>query len=402
MPTTSHENQLKLSLSPPPVKEIKNLEYYIGSIGLSIILVCLGLKKVGFDQYLLFNIIMIIGAILLLVAASNVVLENAVKLAESLGVSELVIGLTIVSIGTSIPEIFTCIISAIRDVGAFAVGDIYGSYVTQLTFILGLVILIIPKDVNRSFAPHILRDGGLVIISIIILTIQVADGYISRWEAVFSMTLFLGYIIYLYRTSSNDEEVKIEELHNINEMEQDMGIHANNAMNPGVEPINYEAKSKPTKKQLIGYLCLVLLGTLMTYLGADMVVTSGVTIARSLDVSEHIIASTIVGAGTAIPEMAVSVNAARRQKPDIAFGNLLGSNVVDPLFSVAIGVLIKPIVLTEFAVEHILLKTFPIALFVVASIILMFSRKRGNIASGMLYGLFLVGIYILFLFFAFA
>ena len=260
-----------------------------------------------------------------------------------------------------------------RHVGAFAIGDIYGSYITQLTVILGVVILIIPKNVNRTFSPHIVRDGGLVLISLIILSVQLSDGYISRWEAIFSISLYLGYVIYLYKSSLKDKDTKVEQLSTIVAMEQNLGIHSINPTlvqvplaSEMLSSLNFNSSAlpvieKPRKSpvQIVKYISLVLIGTLLTYFGADLVVTSGVDIAISLNVSEHIIAATIVGAGTAIPEFTVSVNAARRQKPDIAFGNLLGSNIVDPLFSVAIGVLIQPIYLSEMAIHHILYDTLP-------------------------------------------
>jgi cation:H+ antiporter len=395
----SDDSSLKITLTQAPVKEYKNIEYYIGAIGVLVIGICFIFGRRGSGESLFYHLIMIFGALLVLLAASNIVLENAVKLAEAIGVSQLVIGLTFVSIGTSIPEIFTCIISALRNVGGFAVGDIYGSYITQLTLIIGIVILIIPRDVNRSFSPHILRDGGLVIISLIILSLQISDGYLSRWEAGFSMLLFFGYIGYLYRSSMHDMDSKIEQIHTINAMEQDLGIHS--AAQIETQITTTTAQIKYSQKQIFAFIVFLLFGTLLTYFGADLVVDNGVSIARSLNVSEHIIAATIVGAGTAIPEMAVSVNAARRNNPDIAFGNLLGSNIVDPLFSVSVGVLIQPITLTAFAVEHILFKTLPIAIVVVSSIILMFSRKRGSKRSGLLFGIVLLGMYALFLFFSF-
>jgi cation:H+ antiporter len=126
------------------------LEYRLGIFGLCIISFWLLVRDSELGSNTFINIFVVIGSLALLTGASDIILEFSVKLSELFNVSELVIGLTIVSIGTSIPEIFTAIISCIRGVGSLVIGDIYGSYITQLTIFMGLVILAAPVTVNKK------------------------------------------------------------------------------------------------------------------------------------------------------------------------------------------------------------------------------------------------------------
>ena len=394
--------QLQFHITEPEVKEHPYAEYYIGLVGVIIIVCCMVYGVNTHGESLWFNLVLMTGSLMLLLGASNAVLEFAVKLAEALGVSELVIGLTIVSIGTSIPEIFTAIISARLGLGAIVIGDIYGSYITQLSIFLGIVILMAPLTVNRSFVPHVKRDGGLMLTALLILSLNISDGHMTRLEAGISMLIFFGYVAYLYITAKKNPAIQEEQMHMIQGMEQAEGIHRIAELETVSTNFNFreqtpQLKVKVPSIKIVIYVTSLLAGCLICYLGAHFVVVSGSNIARMADLPEHTVGATIIGFGTGFPEFVVSVAAVKRKKHDIAYGNLLGSNVVDPLFSISLGVLFNPISLTESDLHGILGILLPIAIITDIFIIIIFSRRFSKRNQEIMFGISFIVIYATFL-----
>lgn len=350
------------------------------------------------------NLLMLSGSLLVLLAGSNIVLEFAVKLAEAAGVSELVIGLTIVSIGTSIPEMFTAILSSLKGFGGFVIGDIYGSFITQLTAFLGIVVIWAPRTVNKSFVPDVKRDAGLMLFSLCFLSFNISDGQLTYLEAAISTCLFILYTAYLYRASKKDPSKQALQIIATQSLEEIEGVHSKKEI---IEILDTKEKMgkidavplkfKRSKRLIAAYIVLVLAGTVFCYIGAHFMVESGVFIAESFNVPEHIIAATIVGFGTGLPEFVVSFIAVRKRRYTIAYGNLLGSNVVDPLLSVSLGVFTREIFMGTEAAWQVITTMLPIALVVGIFIIAIFSRKITSRAQGRAFGAGLVGLYVLFL-----
>jgi cation:H+ antiporter len=350
------------------------------------------------------NVLMLAGSLLVLLAGSNIVLEFAVKLAEAAGVSELVIGLTIVSLGTSIPEMFTAILSSAKGLGGFVVGDIYGSDITQLTAFLGIIIIWAPRTVSKSFVPDVKRDAGLMIFSICFLSFNLIDGIITYLEATISTTIFVVYTIYLYKATKKSPAKQTAQIVNTESLEEIEGVHTRKEMveifqtkeeTGKVDMVPLRVKKSPAL--ITFYIVMVIIGTLLCYVGAHWMVESGVFIAESVHVPEHIIAATIVGFGTGLPEFVVSFLAVRKRRYTIAYGNLIGSNVVDPLFSVSLGVFTREINMGTAAAWHVISTLLPIAVFVGLFIIVIFSRKITSRKQGHTFGIVLVGLYGLFL-----
>lgn len=384
------------------------LEYRLGVFGICVISFWLLVKDSQLGTNTLFNIFVVIGSLGLLTGASDIILEYSVKLSELFGVSKLVIGLTIVSIGTSIPEIFTAIISCLRGVGSLVIGDIYGSYITQLTIFMGLVVLVAPMTVNKKFVPSVKRDGGIMIIALLILTINMIDGILTRSAAIICILLFTSYVVYLYVSSKKSQEKQKKELEYISKMEINQGIYnpcdpkyiIANRENPNLlvdlDHLTVEIHPFEKFKKSLKYIFLVLIGSLLCYVGAHFTVECSTNVAESFGVPEYIIGATIVGFGTGFPELAVSYSAIKRKNYDIAYGNLLGSNIVDPLFSISLGVLAKPVVMSHESVMGIVLWLLPIALIVDAFIILVFSKKSSSKAQGIMIGITFIGLYLIF------
>jgi cation:H+ antiporter len=402
----SEKNSRELdSLSSPPANGGRNYrEYQVIAVGAALMFLSY-VFGYGVDvANNVTNLLMLAGSLLVLLAGSNIVLEFAVKLAEAAGVSELVIGLTIVSIGTSIPEMFTAILSSSKGIGGFVIGDIYGSYITQLTVFLGIVIIWAPRTVNRSFVPDVKRDAGLMVLALCFLSFNISDGKLTYLEATISTSLFVVYTIYLYWKSKKNPSKQATQIMEMESLEEIEGVHSKKEM---VEIIKTKEtmgkinavplKFKKSKALIALYVVLVLVGTIFCYVGAHWMVESGVLIAESVHVPEHIIAATIVGFGTGLPEFVVSFLAVRKRRYTIAYGNLLGSNVVDPLFSISLGVFTREITMPTAAAWQIISNILPIAILIGFWIIYIFSRKITSRAQGHAFGGVLIGFYGVFL-----
>ncbi len=323
----------------------------------------------------------IVFSLILLLGACEFVIEYATRLSRLLKVSELIIGLTIVSVGTSIPEISTSMISAYYGLGGVAVGDIYGSYITQLSLILGVVVLFKTESVSKKYTPYVSRDTilmiGAIVINAILLFLDTGFSFFSGLILVF---LYMVYLFNLYKKMKKDQDVG-------NLVLQDQTICAEER----------ETKRKQKALRAAEYIGIILGCVLLVVLAAQTMVLSSGNLARQMNVSEHIIGVTIIAFGTAIPEFSVSVTAMRKNEPEIAYGNLVGSNIVDPLFSMGVGALVKPILMSEIAVGQILTEVLPFNIACGVAILVFFSKKEGSKTWGAITGLSLIGIYVLFI-----
>ncbi len=382
------------------------IEYLTSAIGLGFIIAWVILYRPEFAYDIPLNLLLVIGAIALLLGASEIVLEFSLKLAESAGVSEIVIGLTIVSIGTSIPEMFTAVASALQGAGGFILGDIYGSYITQLTIFLGIVILFAPKTVSKESVHHAFRDGFLVIFALCFLSFNISDGQLTRIEAGVSMAIYFTYGTYLFVESKRRTRIKQEILKFAEDMEVIQGMIPNGDLPVPYHlekpPIVENTNSNPTlpkrsRSKTLLYIGIILLGAILCYIGATFCVTGGVNIARGFYVPEHVIGATIVGFGTGFPEFVVSIMAIRKKRVEIAYGNLIGSNIVDPLLSISLGVMVSPFTLDATSLAGILGFLLPFAIAVDVFIIIIFRRKKSSQTQGWIFGLIFLGFYATFL-----
>jgi cation:H+ antiporter len=214
--------------------------------------------------------------------------ESAVKVARRIGMSELVVGLTVVALGTSAPEFGVTVLAAIRGMGDISVGNIVGSNIFNLGFILGGTAIIHSLKTNRTIVN---RDGLFLLFGTTILTVFLWDLRLSRIEGVLLFGLLIIYLFYLYR----------------NKQPLETDIRAD------------DYKWWDSLKMLLGML--LLLGS------SHFLVDSSVDLARRIGISEWVIGATIVAAGTSTPEFATSIVAALRGRYGISVGNLIGSDI---------------------------------------------------------------------------
>jgi len=239
-----------------------------------------------------------------LIAGARALVRGASKLALSFGVSPLVIGLTIVAMGTSAPEVAVSVGAALDGRTDLAVGNVVGSNTFNVLFILGLSALIAPLVVNAQL---IRQEVPIMIGASLLLILLAADGRLGMLESVVLLALLLAYTVFLIVQSRRETAATRDEYAQ--------------ALPPD------RAWDRHWSVQVL----LVLAGLALLVFGAKWLVDAAVAFARAAGVSELVIALTIVAAGTSMPEVATSVTAALKGERDIAVGNVVGSNVFNIL-----------------------------------------------------------------------
>jgi len=261
----------------------------------------------------LYGFLCLVGFVLLYFGAEWLV-KGSSSLARSLGVSPIVIGLTVVAFGTSAPELVVSLISSIQGKSMIAVGNVVGSNICNIALVLGLAALFQPIKSDPSV---VRRDIPIMLGISLYLLVLTANSKLGRIEGV---TLFIGIIVYTFMNYYLAKKETIDASEIVSELEE----------------IGYIA-SRP--KQIL----LILVGIAGVVGGAQIVVDNAVIIMQILGVSEKFIGLTIVAFGTSLPELATSVVAAIRGEMDISIGNLVGSNVFNIMSVLGAASLVRPI-----------------------------------------------------------
>ncbi|MGI9498753.1 MAG: calcium/sodium antiporter [Geminicoccaceae bacterium] len=254
----------------------------------------------------------VIGLALMLAGGEGLV-RGAVAVAARLGVSPLVIGVTLIGFGTSAPELATCIDAALIGAPGLAVGNVIGSSIANVLLILAAGALIHPI---ASQPRALRRDGPVLVVSALICAAVVMSGHIGRWLGA---ALLLGLIGYLILTTLDDRR----------RTEGKGGAEdAGNEKSPNTLPFD---------------LALVVIGLGAVLFGADLLVKGAIDLAGRLGVSDALIGLTLVAVGTSLPELSTAIIASLKRQGEIAFGNVIGSNIFNVLGIFGATALVKPI-----------------------------------------------------------
>ena len=258
--------------------------------------------------------IYIIGGLILLYFGANWLVQGAITLSLHLGLSPLIVGLTVVALGTSLPEALVSVQAAIGHQGGIAIGNVVGSNILNIALILGLSAFFSPLKVDS----HLVKaDIPLLAGATFMLVVLLEDFHISRMEGAFLLLCIVGYvagnIMTVKRTSP--EENKIE----------------------GVEV------PEDHRKNLWRDISFLFIGLIALAFGSNFLVTGAVDLARIWGLSEALIGLTIVSIGTGTPEMATALMAAYRKRSDLAIGNAVGSNLFNIMFVLGIAALVAPL-----------------------------------------------------------
>lgn len=264
---------------------------------------------------LLSGFLIIIGFILLIKGADFLV-EGSSSIAKRFHIPEIIIGLTIVSIGTSMPELFVSMTSNIDGSADMAIGNVIGSNLCNLLLILGLATVIKPIKFQRE--TRLIEVPMCLIVTIIFIIFCNTSELISRAEGIALIILFTMFIIYTIIMGKKGEQFDREETSN---------------------------KNFDTKGQLSIFksILFIVLGIIGLKIGGDLTVNHATIIAREFNVSEKIISLTILAIGTSLPELVTSVTAAIKGNSDIAIGNIIGSNIFNILLIIGVSALVLPL-----------------------------------------------------------
>ncbi len=265
------------------------------------------------------NILLCLVGFVMLYYGAEWLVKGSSSLARSLGVTPVVIGLTVVAFGTSAPELVVSLISSITEKSMIAVGNVVGSNICNIALVLGTAALFQPITSHRSV---VRRDIPLMLAISVYLLILSLNSTLGRIEGVTLAVGIIAYTIFNYWIAKKESEKGVSEEELMEEL--------------GVEEVEYVTSRS---RQVV----LILVGIFGVVFGAKLVVDSAVAIMQVLGVSEKFIGLTIVAFGTSLPELATSVVAAIRKEMDISIGNLVGSNVFNLMSVLGAASLVRPI-----------------------------------------------------------
>ena len=291
-------------------------------------------------QMVILNLGILVAGFVLLIEGADFFVKGASTIARKFGVPQIVIGLTVVAMGTSAPEAAVSIAAAISGNADITIGNVVGSNIMNIFVILGITALVAPIAVERSTVK--VDIPFMLGVSILLIPLGLTGEIVHRWEGLLLLAIFASYMIYLFRKAFNAS--------------------------------SKSDNTRPTYGQGSRWMFLwTVVGLAMIVLGSKCIIYSASEIALGLGVSQRMIALTIVAFGTSLPELVTSVTAARRGNPGLAIGNIVGSNLFNILFVTGLTAVITPI-----AFQHAFIIDSAIAAFA-ALLLWLFSLKSGRL-----------------------
>ena len=265
---------------------------------------------------MLTSVIYILIGFVLLIKGADLLVEGASNIAKKFHIPEIIIGLTIISIGTSMPELFVSITSAINGHSDMAVGNIVGSNLANLFLILGLSSIIRPIQFKKE--TRLIEIPICLFTTIVFVVLSNIGADISRIEGMILIGLFVLFIIYTIIMALKAERFDKSSVIELSLIERE-------------------------ESHTLRDICYVILGIVALKFGGDFTVDNAVKIAQIFNWSEKLIGVTILAVGTSLPELVTSVTAAIKGKSDIAIGNIIGSNIFNILLIIGVSAIITPI-----------------------------------------------------------
>lgn len=256
---------------------------------------------------MLIDIILIVLGVVLVLTGADRLTEGASALARKMNIPEIIIGLTIVAAGTSAPELFVSLVSALKGTPDLAVGNVVGSNTMNAMLIVGCAAMVAPMVISRS---TVKKDIPFSVGASVLLILLAFDSFMSRIDGII---LLIGFAVFMAYTLLQAKKGQVEDAGEVKQI------------NPWLSTL------------------YVVLGLAMLVAGSNLFVDSASSVAYALDVSEGVVGLTVVAGGTSLPELATSVVAARKGQSAIAIGNVIGSNVFNILLILGLTATISPL-----------------------------------------------------------
>lgn len=258
---------------------------------------------------MIISIVLIVIGFVFLIKGADLLVEGASQIAQKFHIPEIIIGLTIISIGTSMPELFVSTTSSLEGYSDMSIGNVVGSNIVNLLFILGTSSILSKIKIKKE--TKFIEIPICIIVTIIFLIICNSGKSITRVEGIFLISLFTLFILYTIFMALKNKNLECRS----------------------------EVKNTSTLKDIFN----IILGIVALKLGGDLAVDNAVNVANYFGLSEKIISITILAIGTSLPELVTSVSAGIKGKTDIAIGNILGSNIFNILLIIGVSAVIQPI-----------------------------------------------------------
>lgn len=255
---------------------------------------------------ILIQILLLVIGFTMLVKGADWFVDGSAGIAKKLGIPQLVIGLTIVAMGTSAPEAAVSINASLKGNSGIAIGNVVGSNILNILIILGISAVLATMAIQKSTLKY--EIPYMIFVTVVLIVLGMSSEYVTRVEGVILWVLFLVYLAYLFKLAKQgtDED---------------------------------STEERPGWK-----LCIsMIVGGAIVVWGSDITVDSATAIAQMIGLSERFIGLTIVALGTSLPELVTSVVAARKGNADIAIGNIVGSNIFNILFVIGTAAIIAPV-----------------------------------------------------------
>jgi cation:H+ antiporter len=302
--------------------------------------------------------LLLLGGLLILLLGGKHLVDGAAAIAGKSGLSPGLIGLTVVSFGTSAPELLVSVSAALKGNSDIALGNVIGSNISNISLVLGVSAVIFPISLPRSI---IKLDYAFTLAVSILFFLLAINGIISFLEGIILVTLLVLVNFYFFKKIARIPD------------------------DPD-DPEMVKLKEASTVKSLL----LIILGIAGLYWGSDLFVENSIVIAQTFGVSDRVIGITIIAIGTSLPELATSVLAAIKKHTDIALGNILGSNMMNVLAIVGITALVKPIQVSDIFLQNdfLWMLGFTLVLLPIIATRLRITRWEGALLVGG-YGLYL-------------
>ena len=302
-----------------------------------------------------------LGGLVLLATGAEGLVRGSSALALRFGVTPLVVGLTVVAFGTGSPELFVSVQAALKGESGIALGNIVGSNISNVALVLGVSAVVRPMKVRSEL---IKREVPIMISITVVFCLLLLDGLLSRLEGLLLVVGSIGYTTFAYIAARRDRNASVAEEFK-------------------------EALAEPRREAWLNVL-FVIVGFVLLVAGANLLLMGAVNIAAQFGISEVVIGLTIVAIGTSLPELAASVVASVKREPDVAFGNAIGSNILNILLVVGVAALIRPI-------ETQGLRIFDVAALLASAVILLPLMWRGWVLNRW-EGTFLLAAYVAYLY----
>ena len=308
------------------------------------------------------QIFLLAAGFVMLIKGADFFVDGSSGIASRFGISQLVVGLTIVAMGTSAPEAAVSISAALKGNAGITIGNVLGSNILNIFIILGLTALLTKKTVPVASSTIKNEMPFMIVIMLILLWMGYAGNEIARLEGAGLWIVFLLYLFYLFKMAKK-------------------GADKNSKDNEGESSPREGEKKEKSMAMLVLFTAV---GLALIVIGSSVTVDAATEIAKIIGLSERFIGLTIVALGTSLPELFTSVSEARKGKADIAIGNIVGSNVFNVLFVVGTSALITPVVFeSKFIVDSIVAVAAGVLLWIFS-----FRGRSLNRAEG---GLLLLG-----------